>query len=244
MSAQQRYRTLVQNIGRIYAAPESERTELLQSALGEIMDVIAPKTQTQWGIVSADSDRLMKVWLAKEKDAAADAVVTQLSDMLRELRALEPMKPEPTPPPVLCMEPVDKIVHVPAAHAVVVVNPEPVPTHPLYAYLQKPAAAKVEEEAEEEEVEEEEEEVEEEEVEAEDQSTEAPEAAEEEVVVEAAEEATEEEEVGLEVEQMTWRGRTYWRDVNTNKIYAVVDEDDVGDEIGELVNGKPAFYAK
>lgn len=75
------------------------------------------------------------------------------------------------------------------------------------------------------------------------------EAEEEEEVVEPEEEEAEEEEedAGMEVEQVMIRGRTYWKDTNTNKLYAVVrgedGEDDVGDEVGVLENGKPKFLA-
>jgi hypothetical protein len=85
-----------------------------------------------------------------------------------------------------------------------------------------------------EEVVEEEEEVEEEEVEEE--VAEAEEAEEEEA------EEVEEAEEALEVEQMFIRGRSYWVDVNTKKLYADVNEE-VGDEIGALVNGKPVFLS-
>jgi hypothetical protein len=266
MSAQQRYRTLVQSIVRIYAAPEGKRTELLQDALDEIMSVIGPISASQWCVVNADTDRLLKVWAAKEKDEAAVAVVEQLTDILRELMAAPCITLPPIPAPVLCVK--DEIIqHVPALLPVKVMNPEPVtkaaieakgapapalkievkaappkPVVPAVVVAVK-KVVEVEEEVEEEVVEEETEEEEEEVVEEEeDQSPEEEEEVVEEEVVE--EEAEEEEEAGLEVEQMTWRGRTYWRDVNTNKIYAVVDEDDVGDEIGELVNGKVALYAK
>lgn len=68
---------------------------------------------------------------------------------------------------------------------------------------------------------------------------------EEEEVVEPEEEVVEEEESdAMEVEQITIRGRQYWLETNTKKIYAVVDEDDVGDEVGEMVANKPRFYAK
>ena len=48
----------------------------------------------------------------------------------------------------------------------------------------------------------------------------------------------------MEVEQIFIRGRAYWHETNTHKLYELVGEDDVGDEIGELVAGKPRFYAK
>jgi hypothetical protein len=110
----------------------------------------------------------------------------------------------------------------------------------------------VEEEVEEvvEEVEEVEEEVEEVEEEVEEVVEEVEEVVEEEeeeeeiVEPEAEEEEEEEEGDAMEVEQITIRGRQYWLETNTKKIYAVVDGDDVGDEVGEMVANKPRFYAK
>jgi hypothetical protein len=72
-------------------------------------------------------------------------------------------------------------------------------------------------------------------------------AEEEEEVVEPdaeSEDEEEDEESGMNVEQVMIRGRAYWLEVDTKKLYAVVGEDDLGDEIGEMVNGKPRFYAK
>lgn len=59
----------------------------------------------------------------------------------------------------------------------------------------------------------------------------------------AADAADAEEEEGMEVEKRTIRGRDYWLDVNSNKLYAVIDDDDVGDEVGAIVNGRPVFMA-
>lgn len=67
---------------------------------------------------------------------------------------------------------------------------------------------------------------------------------EEEVVEPAEEEEVEEEDSGMNVEQVMIRGRAYWLEVDTKKLYAVVGDDDLGDEIGEMVDGKPRFYAK
>jgi len=47
----------------------------------------------------------------------------------------------------------------------------------------------------------------------------------------------------MEVEQVTIRGRTYWIDTNSNKLYANAAGDEVGDEVGAMVNGKPVFLA-
>jgi DNA polymerase/3'-5' exonuclease PolX len=60
---------------------------------------------------------------------------------------------------------------------------------------------------------------------------------------EEVEEVVEEEEEGMEVEKYFHRGRSYWRDTNSDKLYAVIDGDEVGDEVGALVGGKPQFLA-
>ncbi len=112
--------------------------------------------------------------------------------------------------------------------------------------VEEEVVEEVVEEVEEEVMEEEEvEEVEEEVVEEEEEVEEEVEEEEEEEVVEPEEEVEEEEEGdAMEVEQITIRGRQYWLETNTKKIYAVVDGDDVGDEVGEMVANKPRFYAK
>jgi hypothetical protein len=47
----------------------------------------------------------------------------------------------------------------------------------------------------------------------------------------------------MEVEKRVIRGRPYWIDINTNKLYAVIGDDDVGDEVGAIINGKSVFRA-
>jgi len=65
---------------------------------------------------------------------------------------------------------------------------------------------------------------------------------EEEVEVEDEEEVEVEE--GMEVEKRKIRGVNYWFEEKTNKLYAIVGEDDVGDEVGVLLaNGKPVMLA-
>ena len=99
------------------------------------------------------------------------------------------------------------------------------------------------EETEEETVEEETvEETEEETEETEETVEETVEETEEETVEEVEEtEEEEEEEAGMEVEQITIRGKNYWIETNTKKLYAIVGEDDVGDEVGAMVGGKAVF---
>jgi hypothetical protein len=255
MSAQTRYRTLVANTGAIYAASQDGRTVLLQKGLDDIVGGIQPTNADQWNLVKTDSERLLKVWFSKEKDhdPAAGEVVSQLLDLLKELAT----------PPIPSIVIADKITHVqdyptvrrpvvearpvPVPVPVVEARPVPVPVpvveaRPVPVVEAKSAVKEViieEEEEEEEEVEEEEEEVEEEEVEVE-----------EEEEVEVEEEEVEEEEIeveeeeGMEVEQVQVRGRTYWLDVNTKKLYSNAEGDEVGDEVGSMINGKPVFLSK
>ena len=56
------------------------------------------------------------------------------------------------------------------------------------------------------------------------------------------EEEEEEQEADMEVEQIFIRGRSYWLDANTQTLYANNNED-IGDEVGAMVNGKPVFLS-
>ena len=234
MSAQLRYRTVVNNMGRIYTASNEERTNLLQAALNEIATVVAPRTAEEWNVVGADSERVLRVWVAREDNEVAREMAKQLVDLMYELAAA-PVPPSvmPVTPPVFS----DKVEHVDDARPTLIIK---------------------EEEAEEEEAEEEEVEVE---VEIEDnvskEDSEAPETdvemsdaheseseSESEVVEPEEAEEEEEEEAAMEVEQIHIRGRAYWLETNTKKLYAVIGDDDVGDEVGAMVNGKPQFLAK
>lgn len=238
MSAQARYTTLLKHTTSIYSAVTDRRTTLLHKGLDDIVAGICPVTPADWAKVRLDSNILLRIWATKENDSAAVEVLNQLLSFL-ETQAL------PAPAPTLVItEPVnDKILHIKEYPSddeseeeeeekeakVVVIKEMPVPVNKGYpqqfssrqAEAEAEADAEVEEEAEaalEVEVEEEEveEEVEEEEVE---------------------EEVEEEEEDGLEVEPYVHRGRKFWRDTN-GKVYANLPGDEVGDEIGEIVNGK------
>jgi hypothetical protein len=276
MSAQLRYHTLVNNIGRIYSSEEKERTQYLQKGLDEIVGAIRPTTSDDWKRVKTDSDRLLKIWNVKENtDAASSVVVDQIRDMLLELssaaassvsypalkqQTLQNHQNHPT------LEVSEKIAHVqePLFASFVKTVPSSAPASTIESKATEAEEEEEEEEIrvvvlsvseskegkeadEEEEVEEDEEEEVEEEEEEEEVEEEVVEPEEEEVeeeVVEPEEEAEEAEEEGLEVEQITIRGRTYWLDVNTKKLYANLEGDDVGDEVGAMVNGKAVFLAK
>jgi hypothetical protein len=267
MSAQQRYRTLVHHIGRIYAAPEGTRTELLQTGLDQIVSVVGPMNASTWTTVSADSDRLLKVWVAKEREhneVASAAVAEQLADMLRELASTPGVCYEP-PASVLCDKPcpdagkpmtLAAVVEPPklVVEDVAPVKPAPKPViEPVTPPTSKPVVevakqvvkaeipATIAHVEDEDDVEYE--------VEEEEDDSSKPSADDEGEVLEPegegdADADEEEEEAGMEVEQIMIRGRAWWLEVNTQKIYAVIDGDDVGDEVGEMVGGKPRFYAK
>jgi len=283
MSAQLRYHTLVNNIGRIYSSEEKERTQYLQKGLDEIVGAIRPTTSDDWKRVKTDSDRLLKIWNVKENtDAASSVVVDQIRDMLLELSsaAASSVSSSVVSYPALkqqtlqnhqihpTLEVSEKIAHVqePLFASFVKTVPSSAPVVESKAEAEEEEEeeeirvvvlsvseskegkeADEEEEVEEDEDEEEEVEEEEEEEEVEEEVVEPEEEEVEEEVVEPeeeAEEAEEAEEEGLEVEQITIRGRTYWLDVNTKKLYANLEGDDVGDEVGAMVNGKAVFLAK
>ena len=269
MSAQTRFRTLVQHIGRIYSAKDEggSRTELLQSGLNEIMTVIGPKDAKGWATVTADSERLLHIWVAKEADTTAAAVSTQLVNLLKELASSEDEQKESEHPALTITDarpdviqhnaggfvepnlsfPVSTRYVAPSLYDASFINSfatRPYPTIPAFTPVSKTTESKEEFKEIELNVTEEVEEVEEEVVEEEEEVVE--EAVEEEVIEpeeEEVEEEVEEEEEGMEVEKYFHRGRSYWRDTNTDKLYAVIDGDEVGDEVGALVGGKAQFLA-
>jgi hypothetical protein len=229
----------------------------MNDGLAAIMIGACPNTNDEWETMSKDVSRLLKVWLIKENDPVAQEIATQIHDMLSEFKVEAPSPgagpltvPVPTliitdPPAAVDIREISIIQHVQEDGEVV-------------ASTASVASVEVEEEEAEEEVEEEEVVEEEEEAEAEEEEEEAEAEEEEEVVEEEeaeeeeeeevvepeAEEEAEEEEEGMEVEQIFIRGRSYWLETNTKKLYAVVDGDDVGDEVGAMLNGKPVFLSK
>jgi hypothetical protein len=282
MNTQTRYRTLVSHLAKVYAADESARTVALHEGLDEIVAKIQPDGAGAWKQVKADSQRLLKVWMARETRPGDAELAAQILDALDEFATdaavvaavaaviVTPPEPASSAPDVEIVSVVEKPVTVkvepspvvkvvaPAPAPAPVAAPVKVPALPTLVVEEKPSTIShvpddeegeaVEEEevqtedgeAEEEEVvEEEEEEVVEEEVEEEVVEEEV----EEEVVEEEEVEATEEEEEGMEVEKKIFRGRAYWLDVKTNKLYTVVGDDDVGDEVGKIVDGRPVFLA-
>ena len=251
MSAQARYSTLLKNTTAIYSSVAERRTELLHKGLSEIVEGVSPSSPGDWGKVRGDSAILLQIWATKEAQPAALEVQTQLLSFLEvQASSSQHLGNLPSPSLLISDAPVDKIRHVKAyvsddeeededeeeeSRKVVVLKEAAAPA-PAPAPAPKKVVEVVESEEEEEEEEEEEveEEVEEEEVE------------EEEVEEEEVEEEVEEEEEadGMEVEQVVIRGRTYWIDTNSKKLYANAAGDEVGDEVGAMVNGKPVFLSK
>ena len=260
MSAQQRYRTLIQFLTQIYSATDKNAsTRSMNDGLAAIMVGACPNTNAEWETMSKDVSRLLKVWLIKENDPVAQEIASQIHDMLREFTVDAPVAASPpgafpltVPAPTLIITdtPIPAAVDIREISIIQHVSEDGdvVASVSSAASVAEEEEAEVEEEeveAEEEEVEAEEEEVEEEEVEEEEEEVEEEEVEEEEEVVEPeAEEEAEEEEEGMEVEQIFIRGRSYWLETNTKKLYAVVDGDDVGDEVGAMINGKPVFLSK
>jgi len=131
------------------------------------------------------------------------------------------------------------------------------PGDTLFENITKGTKLKVEEEeaeeAEEEEVEEEEAEeaAGEEEVEEEEAEEAAEEEAPEEEVEEAeeeeeeeVEEAEEEEVLELDLEPVRIKKVIYWKDINSGDIYESLPDDEVGEKVGQYVDGKPVFETR
>ena len=255
MSAQTRYRTLVHNISRVYSSPDAGRTELLQAGIDEIVGVMSPATAPQWRLVQSDTERLLRVWSAKEGDSAVAKVMTdQIVGLLEELS----FATAPAPANTVTNTVNDRITHVNPTYPSLIVEefafmsvltPPSTPVVTVTKADEDEVASMPASEDDEQDEEEDDASVPASEEDAAAEAEAEAEAEEEEEVVEPEEEEVEEEEeAGMEVEQVMIRGRTYWKDTNTNKLYAVVrgedGEDDVGDEVGVLENGKPRFLAK
>jgi hypothetical protein len=212
-------------MGRIYSARNEERTNLLQEALNEIATVVAPRTADDWNVVGTDSERVLRVWVAREDNEVAREMARQLVDLMYELAGSDPA-PAPAP---------ERVEHVTEDErpTLIIKEEEDEEKKEIDIEMSVPDQDSVSHEDSEVEAE----------ADAEESEEESEEEEEEEEVIEP-EEAEEEEEEAMEVEQIHIRGRAYWLETNSKKIYAVVDEDDVGDEVGIMVNGKPQFLAK
>ena len=119
------------------------------------------------------------------------------------------------------------------------------PAGTLFENITRGTKLKVEEETEEEEEAEEEEAEAEAEAEAEEEADAEEEVAEEEEeVAEEEEEVAEEEVVELDLEPVRIKKIIYWKDVNSGDIYESLPDDEVGDKVGQYVDGKPVFETR
>lgn len=260
--AQTRYRTLLSHLAQVFQAGDGERTGRLQAGLDDIVAKIDPQDAKTWQLVKADSERLLRVWAMREERALMEQILGALSDYATAEK-------EELPTLVISALPAPAPAPATAALAVAAPAPTPISSHVEESKDSKvdDSAEEAEEaeeaddekinppgcqvlnnlalmgsEAEEEDDAETEEEVEE--AEAEDDNATA--ATEDGSVVEPDEEVEEEEdaadeEEGMEVDKVVIRGRSYWMDTKTKKLYAVIGDDDVGDEVGAIVNGKALF---
>lgn len=175
------------------------------------------KLQTGWAVIRDDTRRFLAIW-AEYAGFNNTVLEKQLLGMLDEFARNDVQSPS--------LVVAERITHV-------VSMDMDVDVEETVKVVKEPESES------EEEVESESESESEEEEEEEPESEEEPE-----VKVEKVEaEAEAEEEEGMEVEQVTLRGRKYFKDVKTNKLY-VDDNDEPGEEVGSLVNGKPVFLAK
>lgn len=245
-SYQERFRNLLLHMGKIYSAQNDTRTALLMRGLDDVVAKINPTEVSQWKDVLSDSKRMLKVWQACENATAAPIMAAEILSSIEEFSAVdvpalvisEPIAPALGPETIHHVSPVQKAVF---QSPVLRAAPAPVQVAQTVTVVHKEGHVEEEEEAEEEELE-----VEEEEEEAEEEEAEEEEEEIEEEVVEPEEEEEEEEaeeEEAMEVEPYTHRGRKYWLDTNTKKLYAVEGDEDVGEEVGILVGGKPVFCA-
>jgi hypothetical protein len=194
----------------------------MREGLDNIMTTLSPLTSSEWETVMNDVRRLLHVWESKESDAVARSVVLQIEDMLKEFS-----QPTKVSPKLMISE----SSRIPVISHVV--------DHPLDESDSDAddTCNDTTQDTKEESVGAPEPEVEEEEEEEEpDAEVEADVESEAESEVEADAEA--DAEVEMEVEQITVRGKTYWYDPSSRKLFTVLEDDEVGDEIGLLVNGK------
>jgi hypothetical protein len=84
MTSQIRYRTLVDNLARIYDATKETRTGCLQAGLTKVLETIDPKSAEGWQQVKVDSMRLLRVWSAREDCEGDSTLADQILDALTD----------------------------------------------------------------------------------------------------------------------------------------------------------------
>ena len=207
--AQSRYLTLVGHLARIYSAGADERTNCLRTGLDDIVCKIDPRDATTWQLVKQDSERLLRVWAARENTAGDSELMEQILGALADYGKI-------------CIDEIPKLVIADKAAAP--------PTHSI---LESKGCDDNDDGG------------------GDEDQHDANESAEGSVVEpevapedEEEDEEDEEDEVeGMEVDKVIIRGRSYWIDTKTKKLYAVIGDDDVGEEVGAILNGKAVFLA-
>jgi hypothetical protein len=204
--------------------------------------------------VGADSDRLLKVWVAKEHDEAAKAVAEQLTDILREL--IRSSTEEHNESSVVTVSKVEEpVVHVKADPVVAVKKEEVVAVKKEEVVAVKKVEVPVLV-VESEDEDEGDAEVDEAEVDAEPDDDEGEGEGEDDedegsvVEPDAEADAEAEEEDEGEIDYIAFRGteNKYLWNSATKKVYGIVTDDDgeeaQGEEVGSVVNGKVKLNVK
>jgi hypothetical protein len=255
MSAQQRYRTLAHYISRVYSAEDGLRTDTMKTGLDEITAVVNPHDSRGWATVGGDSGRLLKVWEAKENNPAAAVVAAQIADLLTELAAEVPALagvPTTAGVPILIVQ--DHIQHVhPFGYHCTPIATRPVPTDEVSSIASSEdsddsasVASSVKQvtitashvvDAEDIEATDDEAEVNH----LDEDSDEAEAADEDEESEKASAASVHETEEDEEASQVKIAGKMYWLEKASQILYAIADGEEVGDEMGKMVDGKPVF---
>lgn len=118
MTSQLRYRTLVDNLARIYDATDETRTGRLQEGLTKVLETIDPKSSDGWQHVKADSMRLLRVWRAREDCQGDSTLADQILEALTDFATDDVPHLEITERPVAAVTvtpPSETRAHVPIA---------------------------------------------------------------------------------------------------------------------------------
>jgi len=257
----------------IYSKTNSaERTITLQEGILQLASLVNPGTTEQWAVVRKDADRLLRLWGVKESDPAATEMATQLLGLIDSFVADHPevvslvieekeQPPLPLPLPLPSVMVSTNTTAVAATLPFVVFNESDdeqviAPNTKVVVIHETPASAIGAEE------------LEEGNGDGDgdgngdgdgdgngdgngdgdgdgDGNGDGDGDGDGDGVGECLASAEEEEEDndGVEVQKISFRGRSYWLG-SDQKIYACADDDEIGEEIGDYdpIEKKPLFY--
>jgi hypothetical protein len=247
MTSLQRFKALLPFMTEIYSKTTSaERTACLEDALLSLATLVNPVSAEGWATVRQDADRIVRLWGVKESDPAANEMATQLLGMIEsfivepddiQLVIEEKERPAPTvtPPafnaadflPVIRREEdlfgiavsIDRHSHDENGNE----NGNNENPRDIKVVTITETAIGVAEDVED---------LDEDNVGVNDNDN-----------AEEEEDNDEEEDNGIEVQKIFVKGRAYWLG-SDQKIYACADDDEIGEEIGEIdpTDKKPRFY--